>query len=137
MVTDHDRQRLFQMFVAQLGEEHAGALMEMLPPMPWTDLATKQDLVVLRQDVEVLKADVAELKADVAEFKRDVVELRHDLIATRLELRAEIVDLRADMVDRVSRLDTRVNTLFPKLIAANFGAVVGVAGLVLAASHLT
>jgi hypothetical protein len=39
-----------------LGDDAGVTLMEMLPPVGWADVATKQDLVMLRSDLDLLEA---------------------------------------------------------------------------------
>ena len=39
-----------------LGDDAGVTLMEMLPPVGWADVATKQDLVLLRSDLDLLEA---------------------------------------------------------------------------------
>ena len=51
-----------------LGDDAGITLMEMLPPVGWADVATKQDLAILRNDLES-KFDTFELKLD-ARFER-------------------------------------------------------------------
>jgi hypothetical protein len=38
-----------------LGDDAGITLMEMLPPVGWADVATKQDLVLLRKDLDALE----------------------------------------------------------------------------------
>ena len=51
-----------------LGDDAGITLMEMLPAVGWADVATKQDLAILRNDLE-LKFDAFELKLE-ARFER-------------------------------------------------------------------
>jgi len=43
-----------------LGEMPGDTLMELLPPVGWADVATKQDLAVLKQDLVQLEARLYE-----------------------------------------------------------------------------
>jgi hypothetical protein len=52
----------------------------------------------------------------------DLAELRGELKGEMAELRGEMAELRGEM-----------RSLLPKLVAANIGSMIGVAGLVLAA----
>ncbi len=48
-----------------LGSEEATALIEHIMPVPWTDVATKDDLRLLRADIDVLRADMGRDMADL------------------------------------------------------------------------
>jgi hypothetical protein len=50
-ITEETRYRLYQRLEAVLGSEEASILMEHLPPAGWADVATKQDLQLLKLDV--------------------------------------------------------------------------------------
>jgi hypothetical protein len=51
-IDERQRHELYQQLEATIGEAHADALMSMLPPVGWADVATKQDLekLELRMD---------------------------------------------------------------------------------------
>ena len=51
-VDERARHELFLRVERELGPEAAETLMEMLPPVGWADVATKQDLVLLKADVQ-------------------------------------------------------------------------------------
>ena len=52
-----------------LGDEAGITLMELLPPVGWADVATKQYLLALRGD---LQAEFKELRGEFSMFKKDV-----------------------------------------------------------------
>ena len=80
-VSEHDRHKVHESRIAQLGESEADPLMEMLPRDGWENLATKPDLHLLRADINVFRADVDVFRADVdrklaqnaAAFHRDMI----------------------------------------------------------------
>jgi hypothetical protein len=43
-----------------LGDDAGITLMEMLPPVGWADVATKQDIALLRRDLELLEERLEE-----------------------------------------------------------------------------
>jgi hypothetical protein len=43
---------------AAFGDDAGITLMELLPPVGWADVATKQDLVLLRGELELLRRDL-------------------------------------------------------------------------------
>ena len=71
-VSEHDRHKVHESLIAQLGESEADSLMEMLPRDGWENLATKPDLHLLRADINVFRADVDVFRADVDVFRADV-----------------------------------------------------------------
>jgi hypothetical protein len=89
--------------------------MELLPPVGWSDVARQSDLVAIR-------GEMAELRA---ELKGEMGRLRAELKGGIAEVRSEVAELRA-----------RVDGLLPRLIGANVGSMIGVAGLVLTAAKL-
>jgi hypothetical protein len=62
--------------------------------------------------------------------KGDLAELRGEVVALKGELRGEMAALR-------SELRGEMQAILPRLVAANIASMIGVAGLVLAATALT
>ena len=86
--TEQNKRRLHARLCEVIGTEEADILMEQLPPINWTEFATKRDLDELR-----------------ISFKRDLEEqrvgLKHDIefsaIATRTDLEQSIFQTRTDL----------------------------------------
>ena len=70
-----------------LGSEEATALIEHIMPVPWHDVATKDDLENLR----------VELRADIAVVRADVAVLRADMDVLRADMHREMAGLRTEM----------------------------------------
>ncbi len=104
MVTDALRRRLYDAAARTWGAAEADALMELLPPVGWGDLARQSDVREARSD------------------------LRRELAELRTELKGEMADLKADISD----LRAEVRTQLPRLVAANIASMLGVAALVAA-----
>jgi hypothetical protein len=134
-----------------LGPDQAATLMENLPPRPWSELATKDDLGpvqvdigVLKADVVVLKADVAGLKTDVAELKADVAGLKTDVGSLRAEMQAgfahlgEVLDLRfaAQEARFEAFVRERIDSQTKLLVFAFVGALLTTAGIALGSAAL-
>lgn len=66
-VDEHARHELYTKAIELFGEKDATTLMAHLPPGGWPNLATKQDILLLRQDFEQLKLDV---EGDLRELER-------------------------------------------------------------------
>ena len=75
-ITEEERFELFERAKEVFGDEGAGTLMTLLPPVGWADVATKQDLEHLS----------AELRAEIRESR---AELRSELNALRAEFYKE------------------------------------------------
>jgi hypothetical protein len=52
-----------------LGSEEATALIEHIMPVPWTDVATKDDLQLMRADIDGFRA---EIRADMADLRTEM-----------------------------------------------------------------
>ncbi len=63
MVPDQARRDLYEVLEQQLGQNQAGTLMELLPPVGWADVARQSDLTALRGEMAQLRG---ELKGEMA-----------------------------------------------------------------------
>jgi len=86
--TEQNKRRLHARLCEVIGTEEADILMEQLPPITWTEFATKRDLDELRI---ATKRDLDELR----------IATKHDIefsaIATRTELEQVITRTRTDL----------------------------------------
>ena len=64
MVSDRDRRSLHVALERELGEGPATTLMELLPPVGWSDVARRSDLVAIGGEIAELRG---ELKTDMLE----------------------------------------------------------------------
>lgn len=98
MHTDAQRRhQLFKELDALLTPTVRDILMELLPPVGWSDIARQGDITALR---------------------------------------GEISELRAELSGEITKLDARISRIVPQMFAANVASMMGVAGLVLAATQL-
>lgn len=65
MVTDHARRELFGALEAALGAAPAATMMELLPPVGWSDVARQSDLVAIRGEIAEVRGEIAELRGEV------------------------------------------------------------------------
>jgi hypothetical protein len=66
-VDERSRHQLFARLEEVLGPDEATTLMETLPPLGYTELATKQDLVTLKSEI------LAELRHNISNQTRTLV----------------------------------------------------------------
>jgi len=106
--SEHEKRRLHARLCEIIGTEEADILMEQLPPITWTEFATKRDLDELRTS-----------------FKRDLEEqsagLKHDIefsaIATRTDLEQLIFQTRTDLEKSLMEVQHSVETTKLELTA--------------------
>ena len=95
--TEQNKRRLHARLCEVIGTEEADILMEQLPPITWTEFATKRDLDELRI---ATKRDLDELR----------IATKHDIefsaIATRTELEQMITKSRNDLEQAFTRTRT-------------------------------
>ena len=89
------------------GDDAGITLMELLPPVGWADVATKQDLLVLRGDLDLVRDDLGRLRG---EFN---------------ELRGEFATLRGEFKELRSDLDTRIERGFRQILVTVSSLVIG------------
>ncbi len=109
-VDERSRHQLYGKLEEVLGEEEARTLMAYLPPVGWSDVATKRDLEQLG----------AELKRE-NEHVREMLEARMESLEHRL----------------LGTLEARLNAQTRTLVLAMSTLVVSVGGLAFAAARLT
>jgi hypothetical protein len=127
---DQSRQELFAILDDALGARGATLLMAAIPPFEWSELATKRDLDSLRVELRGEMAELrGELRGEMAELRGDMRGLRGEMTGLRGELRGEIKELGGELVDHMA---ANLRTV----VYANFGAMVGLGALVLAATRL-
>jgi ribosomal protein L29 len=100
MTVEHTtRLRIYQWFVAHMGEDLAEALMDAIPPMQWDRVATRDDVehhgALLRTELGAEMADLrTELKTEMADLR---TELGAEMADLRTELKTETADLRGEL----------------------------------------
>lgn len=108
-VDEAARHELHQRLADVLGADATGTLMELLPPVGWADVATRQDLDALGHRVDArlsgVREEMAELRADV---RTSMADLRTDM---RTEMADLAKDLRAEMADLGTGLGTQMTDL--------------------------
>jgi hypothetical protein len=112
---DQGRADLLARLSELLGPNHAATLMESLHPRPWSELATKDDLVPIRDDIALLKSDVSVLKTDVAVLKTDVAVLKTDVAVLKTDvavLKTDVAGLREDVNRRFDHLGETLELRF-------------------------
>ena len=94
MITEQQRNQLHRKLEAELGREEASTLMELLPPVGWADVATKQDLVHLERRFDGLERrfDRFEERFDRFEERADgrFASIEHQLRELRAEGRGNL-----------------------------------------------
>ena len=63
-VSDEDRRDLFEGFAVLLDRKRANTLMELLPPVGWSDVARRGDIAELRGEIAELRGEMAELRGE-------------------------------------------------------------------------
>ena len=61
-VSEYERHQVFHWFEEAMGPERAATMMNLLPPVSWAEIATKDDLMAL--DTR-LRGEIAELRGEI------------------------------------------------------------------------
>ena len=115
--TEQNKRRLHARLCEVIGTEEADILMEQLPPITWTEFATKRDLDELRiatkHDIEFsaiatrteLEQVITKTRNDLeqlifqtrTDLEKSIMEVKHSVQTTKLELTGSILELTATM----------------------------------------
>ena len=82
------RHHVYEALRDHLSEESADLIMSHLPPVPWTDLLTKQDL---DRALRAQSGEIAQVRGEIAELHGS---LHREIADVRSSLRDEIASLR-------------------------------------------
>ncbi len=119
------RLRIRQYLTELIDEEAADAMMESMPPIAWTELATKADVGRLDGRLDTLSLRVGQNSSDIQELTRTVAEQgvslgaridglgdRIDGLGDRLDQRIDGVSVRMDSVcERMDSIGARMDDL--------------------------
>ncbi len=121
---------------SSLGKEGADIVMQALPTVDWTDLATHDDLALLQS---ALRAEMADLRSDLrgemaelrSEMRGEMAELRSELRGEMTELRGDMVQLRNELRLEMTSLETRLQRSIITWILAAQGVTLATLGLLI------
>ena len=90
-ISEEDRHRLYGRLEDVLGPAEAATMMAHLPPVGWSEVATRRDVDALgsqlRAEMSVLGS---ELRGEIASMRGEMTGLRGEMTGLRGELAAEI-----------------------------------------------
>lgn len=95
---ENTRLRIRQYLIELMDEAAADAMMESMPPIPWTELATKDDITRLDGRLESLDRRVDQTSSDLQELTR-VVALQGASLGARMDSIADRLDTTNDRID--------------------------------------
>ena len=118
-ITEESRRRLHRELTGVMGEEGATLVVEHLPPMDWTDLATKRDLADTKTE---LRGEIASVRAEMtAGFA--LVNERFKSVEARLAHHEELFATKADVLALSVQLHQELRRTTMTLLFAGFGFV--------------
>jgi methyl-accepting chemotaxis protein len=127
------RLRIRQYLIELMDEQAADAMMESMPPIPWTELATKADLAQLDRRFDGVDGRIDTLTLRVDQTSSDLQELTRTVatqgasLGARMDNISERLGARMDSVsERMDSIGTRMDDLGVQLgqlgRAVTFGA---------------
>ena len=118
-ITEESRRRLHRELTGVMGEEGATLVVEHLPPMDWTDLATKRDLADTKAE---LRAEIGSVRGEMtAGFA--LVNERFNSMDARLAYHEKLFATKEDLVRVSVQLHQELRRMTMTLLFAGFGFV--------------
>ncbi len=94
-VTESERHQLFNWFEEHMGPERAATMMNLVPPVDWSDVATNSRFDP-RFDAIDSRFDAIDSKFDAVDSKFDAVDSRFDAVDAKLEALENRVDAKLE-----------------------------------------
>jgi roadblock/LC7 domain-containing protein len=98
LTSERNRHQLYEEVKEVLSVESADELMAYLPPVGWTDVATKTDLDMIRHEMDAfrfeLRGEMAGLKGEMSSLRS---EMQGEMSSLRSEMQAEMARGYADL----------------------------------------
>lgn len=116
-VEERDRLALFEALKASIGSDHAMTFLELVPPVGWSDIATKDDLYAVERSL-----------------RGEMAELRGDLRSEMAELRSDMAELRSESRSGLAQLATEIHRSSRQMMALHLGTMIAIFGYLLAAA---
>lgn len=120
MPTDENtRLRIRQYFVEQIDEQAADAIMESMPPIPWTELATKTDLARIETRIDGIDTRLDGLEQSFDGLEHRFVGLEQSVtgLGMQMELIGDKFDgLRGGLADQLLGLEGRLSMRYMEAV---------------------
>lgn len=98
-IDERTRRDLYTVFEESWGAERAEALMSLLPPVGWGDVATRQDLDRLRDGMDAaISTNAALLRIEMAGLRTEMADLRTEIADLRTEFHRDLAAATRIMV---------------------------------------
>lgn len=110
-ITEQSRLNLYDSVRTHHGEEVAVTLMEMLPPVGWADIATKDDLEQVRLETTM------EFEKLRLETKMEFDDVRHHIEMLRIQTSTDTEILR-------KTIDSKMNEMFGRQLKWTVGTMI-------------
>jgi hypothetical protein len=94
-VTESERHHLFNCFEEHMGPERAATMMNLVPPVDWSDIATNSRIEP-RFDAIDRRFDSVDSRFDAIDSKFDAVDSRFDVVDSKLEALENRVDAKLE-----------------------------------------
>ena len=121
------RVALINRLIETLGEEEARTLMESLPPVPWHDLATKDDVFLLKDDIRASEDRLrTEMHAEFTKVYAELHSLRTETAAEFKMLRAENKEFQGQITLQLARQTRTMVFTMLGLAMPTWGAILAV-----------
>lgn len=132
-ITEESRRRLHRELTGVMGEEGATLVVEHLPPIDWSEVATKRDLAATKAE---LRAEIAMLRAEMTagfalvDARFTSIDAHFTSIEARLAQHEKLFATKADVLAVSVQLEQGLRRLTMTLLFAGFGFVSTVAAAV-------